>query len=73
MGHRAAARKVLAMRRDDGPRPQQAVAELFSALDAVMDARSWPGPRDPVSEANVERVRRRWAVVQRHARRARSR
>jgi hypothetical protein len=33
----------------------------------------WPSPRDPVTERSIERVRARWALVEKRAKRARAR
>lgn len=57
----------------EGPRPEQAVAEALSALNALQTMGMWPGPRDPVSEAAVLEVRRRWARIQQRAKQARAR
>jgi hypothetical protein len=51
-----------------GPRPAQAVAELFSVLHALEAMGRWPGPSDPLSEQGVQEVRERWARIQRRAR-----
>ena len=67
-GHRAAAakqRELTAARGPDGP---QAVAECLAALDALEAKGLWPGPRDPVSEREAERVRRLWAKAKREFR-----
>lgn len=57
----------------EGPRPAQAVAEALSAAAALETMGIWPGPRDPVSEAAVLQVRRRWARIQQRAKSARRR
>jgi SLT domain-containing protein len=57
----------------EGPRPAQAVAEALSAVAALETMGIWPGPRDPVSEAAVLQVRRRWARIQRRAKTAQQR
>jgi hypothetical protein len=57
----------------EGPRPEQAVAEALSAAAALETMGLWPGPRDPVSEAAVLQVRRRWARIQNRAKSARQR
>lgn len=72
-GQEAAAARQRALQRATGPRPAQAIAEANSALDALRVMGRWPGPRDPVSERAVEEVRRRWARIERRARRSRSR
>lgn len=59
-------RRLLA---EEGPRPVQAVAESLSALNALETMGLWPGPRDEISELGVEQVRRRWAKVQKRAKR----
>ena len=51
----------------EGPLPAQAVAEALSAVTALETMGIWPGPRDPVSEAAVLQVRRRWARIQQRA------
>jgi hypothetical protein len=56
----------------EGPRPARAVAHALSALAALEAMGRWPGPRDPIAERAVAEVRRRWARIQRHARRART-
>jgi hypothetical protein len=66
----ARSREVVAR---EGPRPEQAVAEALSALSALKTMGLWPGPRDPVSEAAVRKVRRRWARIQKRAKQAQSR
>lgn len=68
-GQRAAERLQRAMQAAEGPRPDRAVAHSLSALSALEAMGEWPGPRDPVSERAVVEVRRRWARIQRHARR----
>ena len=70
-GQRAAAELQFALQAAEGPRPARAVAHLLSALSALESMGRWPGPRDPVSEHAVQEVRRRWARIQQHARRAR--
>lgn len=57
--------------RAEGPRPEQAVAEAIAAAEALADEGKWPAPRDPVSERAVEEVRRRWALIEHNAKRAR--
>lgn len=71
-GHAAAAARKRELLRAEGPRPEQAVAEALSALEALEAMGAWPGPRDPVSEREVRKVRRRWARIQRHYRAARA-
>jgi hypothetical protein len=56
------------LRAAEGPRPAQAVAELFSVLNALEAMGRWPGPNDPVSEQGVQEVRERWARIQRRSR-----
>jgi hypothetical protein len=59
--------------RAEGPQVEQAVAEAISAAEALEAEGKWPGPRDPVSERAVERVRRRWARIGRRAQKTISR
>lgn len=72
-GHEAAAEKQRELMATEGPKPERAIAELLSALHAMSLMGLWPGPRDPASERGVEEVRRRWARIQKRARRAHSR
>jgi hypothetical protein len=72
-GQEQAAHRQRSLQASEGARPAQAVAESLSALNALETMGLWPGPRDPVSEQGVERVRRRWALVERRAKQARSR
>jgi hypothetical protein len=69
-GHAAAAERQRELVREEGPDPEQAVAESLAALNALADMGLWPGPRDAVSERAVLEVRRRWACIQRRARAA---
>ena len=62
-GHRAAAERQRRLVERRGARPEQAVAECLDALEALEEMQLWPGPRDPVSERGVQRVRGRWAKV----------
>jgi hypothetical protein len=55
----------------EGPNPKQAVAEALSAVNALAEMGLWPGPRDPANEAAVIHVRRRWARIQKKAKRGR--
>ena len=71
-GHQEASRRDAELRRAEGARPEQAIAEALSALNALADMGLWPGPRDPGSEREVEEVRRRWARIQANARKART-
>lgn len=66
-GFRAAGLRQRELLRAEGPRPRQAVAEAIAASAALVAAGTWPGPRDPVSESAVERVRRRWVRIARNA------
>jgi hypothetical protein len=68
-GQRAAAERQRALAADQGPDPEQAVAECLAALTALEAMGQWPGPRDPHSERAVADVRRRWATIERRARR----
>lgn len=70
-GHQAAAARERERMREEGPQPEQAVAEALAALAALAAMGQWPDPRDPVSERAVEEVRRRWARIQHRARQAR--
>lgn len=72
-GHAAASERARELARSEGPRPEQAVAEAIAALAAMLDMGAWPGPRDPVTEASVERVRQRWARIGHRAQQARER
>ena len=38
------------------------------ALEALAEMGAWPGPRDPVSERGVQRVRDQWAALKREFR-----
>lgn len=69
-GHAAAAARQREIQREEGPHPEQAVAEALSAVRALAAAGLWPGPRDPASERSVEEVRRRWARIEHRARQA---
>jgi len=70
-GFRAAGARKLELMRAEGPRPAQAVAEAIAASAALAAQGHWPGPRDPVSDRAVERVRRRWVRIAQNARQAR--
>jgi hypothetical protein len=72
-GQRAAGDRQRALLREEGPRPERAVAEFLSMLNLMADAGIWPGPRDPVAERDVEEVRRLWVRVKRRAGRGRRR
>ena len=67
LGHAAAAERQRRLLAEDGPRPDQAVAESLSALNALEAMGLWPGPRDEIAELGVEQVRLRWAKVQKRA------
>jgi hypothetical protein len=69
-GHEAAARRQRELLAVEGARPEQAVAEALSAINALDAVGQWPQPRDAVSEQAVEVVRRRWARIQTRARAA---
>lgn len=71
-GHAAIAVRIRQAAAEEGPDPTQAVAEALSAATALETMGMWPGPRDPASEAAVLEVRRRWAKIQRKARRDRA-
>jgi hypothetical protein len=72
-GQEAAAKRQRELRVTEQVGSAQAIAESLAALNALDAMALWPGPRDPVSERAIQGVRRRWARVQRRARRARSR
>jgi hypothetical protein len=67
-GQAAAEARKRELSREEGPRPEQAVAESLAALQALAEMGLWPGPRDPVSERAVSEVRARWARIQKRAR-----
>ncbi len=69
-GFRAAEKKQRELMRAEGPAPEQAVAEAIAAADALAEQGTWPGPRDPVNERAVERVRSLWARIGRNAKQA---
>jgi hypothetical protein len=69
-GYRAAGVRQRELLRAEGPRPEQAVAEAIAAAAALAAEGKWPGPRDPVSEHAVERVRHRWVRIAQNARQA---
>jgi len=71
-GYAAIAVRIRQAAAAEGPNPTQAVAEALSAATALETMGMWPGPRDPASEAAVLEVRRRWAKIQRKARRDRA-
>jgi hypothetical protein len=70
-GFRAAGVRQRALLRAEGPRPAQAIAEAIAAAAALAAQGKWPGPRDPVSERAVDKVRQRWARIGHHAKKAR--
>ena len=72
-GQELAAERRRELLASEGPRPAQAVAESLSAANALEAMALWPAPRDPVSEAAVQQVRRRWARIQQRAKQARTR
>lgn len=69
-GFRAAEARQRELLREEGPQPEQAVAEAIAASAALAAAGSWPGPRDAVSERGVERVRHRWVRIGRNGKQA---
>ena len=69
-GQAAAERRQRELTLLEGCQPSRAVAESLAALDALAAMGLWPGPRDPAAEHEVEQVRRRWARIQRRAKRA---
>jgi len=72
-GQQAAAARQRQLMRDEGPRPEQAIAEALAAVSALAGQGKWPGPRDPASERAVEEVRHRWARIEHRAKQARQR
>jgi hypothetical protein len=70
-GQVAAARRKLELCAEEGPDAQQAVAEALSAFDLLSRTTAHPSERDPVSEREVMEVRRRWARIQKRARKKR--
>ena len=70
-GFRAATLRQQQLRKVEGPRPQQAVAEAIAAANALATERKWPGPREAVTERAVEGVRRRWVRIGHNAKQAR--
>jgi hypothetical protein len=72
-GHAIAAERQRELVAERGPHAAQAVAESLSALNTLAAMGRWPAPRDPVTEAAIEQVRRRWARVQQRAKQARIR
>ena len=52
---------------------RQLEAQVNSFANALADMGLWPGPRDPGSEREIQVVRRRWARIQRRAKRERQR
>lgn len=64
-GHRAAGERQRALVEQRGALPEQAVAECLDALAALEQMGAWPGPRDPVQDRDVVRVRKLWAKVKR--------
>ncbi len=72
-GQAAATERQAELAAAEGPRPEQAIAESFAALNALAEMGTWPGPRDPESERQIEAVRARWARIQRLSKRGRER
>jgi hypothetical protein len=70
-GHALAGQRSRQAIADEGPNPTQAAAEALSAVNALAEMKLWPGPRDPANEAAVIEVRKRWARIQKRARRER--
>jgi hypothetical protein len=68
-----AAQRQRSLLAEQGPQPEQAIAESLSALNAMDTMGMWPAPRDPVAELGIQQVRHRWARVQRRAKQAPSR
>jgi hypothetical protein len=69
-GQLAAEQRQRELMMREGPRPKQAIAEALSALHALASMGKWPGPRDPVAESEVARVRERWTRIGKRARAA---
>jgi hypothetical protein len=67
-GHRAAEERQRELVEERGAIPAQAVAECLDALAAMEQMGVWPGPRDPVAEREVWRVRSLWSKVKREYR-----
>ena len=72
-GQLAVAERQRDLMRREGPRPQQAVAELFSLVNLLDETGAWPGPRDPVAERDIRTVRRLWERVKKRSLRGRPR
>lgn len=70
-GHAAAAQRQLELLRSEGPMPAQAVDEALSAFEILYRRGPRALRRDPVSEHQVQKVRSRWARIQKRAQRAR--
>jgi hypothetical protein len=68
LGQIAAARRKLELCAEEGPQPGQAVAEALAAFTALSRGGSGFLERDPVSARDVVEVRRRWARIQKRAR-----
>jgi hypothetical protein len=64
-GHRAAEERQRRLTERRGAIPEQAVKECIDVLAALERMGTWPGPRDPVQERDVVRVRKLWARVKR--------
>ncbi len=71
-GHVAAGERSRQALADEGPNPEQAVAEALSAVNALAEMGLWPGPRDAANDAGVIEVRKRWVRIQKRARRERA-
>jgi hypothetical protein len=65
-----AARRQQELLAAEGARPSTSVGESRAAANALEESSGWPAARDPVAQHAVERVRRRWARVQKRAKRA---
>lgn len=72
-GQAAAAVRVRELEREEGPKPEQAVAEALAAIEALSRRGAWPAPRDAVDERSIKEVRRRWARIQRRAQKSQTR
>jgi hypothetical protein len=67
LGQVAAARRKLELCAEEGPDPEQAVAEALAAFTTLSRRGSAFRERDPVSARGVAEVRRRWARIQKRA------
>jgi len=70
-GQIASARRKLELSAEEGPDPEQAVAEALAAFTMLSRSSSHSLERDPVSARDVTEVRRRWARIQKRAQKKR--